>query len=201
MINQPPTPDIFRHMSVEMLYLYTANRPCRLIQRDGQPYLERYYVMSSTGATDSEEGEQIIYLHRFVGSGEDQALHDHPWQCESLLLHGWYDERILIDNQTVQQHTRTPGTLRKINPYQPHQIVNPRPETWTLFLTHERERSWHFYIPAPDSHSYVMIGYRDYLNSHDPKSSGKVSRHDWWLDPDCPTGATAGREPLSELFA
>ena len=59
------------------LFRYTARRPCRLIDIEGRPYLERYYLGSLFGVT--------AYLHRFVGYDSDREVHDHPW---TLFVHG-----------------------------------------------------------------------------------------------------------------
>lgn len=198
MNNQINITTIF-NASVAELFELTAELPCRIIQRDGQPYLERYFV-----SDDYYDRFLCIpgytYIHRFVGGGEDEALHDHPWPCSSDILHGHYTEKRLVDANTISERKLTPVNRNIINLYQPHQICNPAPETWTLFRTKNRERSWNFYTPIAGENAYKMINYKDYLNQHDRDSAGQRARFDWWNANNCPTGSTADREHLAKNF-
>lgn len=46
--------------------------PHKIIQNcDGDPYLLRWYVFKSDRVS--------LFLHKFIRSDEDRALHDHPW--------------------------------------------------------------------------------------------------------------------------
>ncbi len=48
------------------------------------PYLHRWYVLRS---------ERIgLFIHKFVRSDEDRALHDHPWSFIVIPLWGGYIE-------------------------------------------------------------------------------------------------------------
>ncbi len=73
-----------RPMIRRALYRLTAGLRCRLISRDGRPYLERYYL--------GRLGPVTAYLHRFVGRDGDEETHDHPWRAISLVLAGSYRE-------------------------------------------------------------------------------------------------------------
>ncbi|MGL4233216.1 MAG: hypothetical protein ACRDAM_15970 [Casimicrobium sp.] len=72
-------------LTKRILYRLTNNRPLRVIDEDGRPYLERYFLFRALGVR--------CYLHRFVGDDPARGLHDHPWPWAlSIILAGWYRE-------------------------------------------------------------------------------------------------------------
>lgn len=77
-------------MMSKLLFKLTARLPCRLIQLDSGPYLERYYLGTLLGVT--------FYLHRFVSSDTERHLHNHPWGWgRALVLAGGYVEESVHD--------------------------------------------------------------------------------------------------------
>ncbi|QSM01125.1 hypothetical protein SEA_NANOSMITE_80 [Mycobacterium phage Nanosmite] len=56
-----------------------------LTRDDGSVYLKRWHVIPRNKLFN-------IYLHQFLGSDDDRALHDHPWWFASLVLKGGYYE-------------------------------------------------------------------------------------------------------------
>lgn len=125
-----------------LLFKLSGYLPCRIIDIDDKPYLERYYLFSVLG--------REFYLHRFVSGDGDRNLHDHPWDFSfSLVLTGSYDE-------VVQKYfcPKSLGILKKrklkrgrfniIKGSKFHQIVSAEPETWTLFVTGKRIKDWGF---------------------------------------------------------
>lgn len=92
-----------------------------------------------------------IYLHRFIRSDYDRALHDHPWPFVSILLRGGYTE---VHNQTIDGketkvlHRR--GTVLVRPAEWKHRVelswdLDNTP-TWTLVLVGRRQRQWGFWI-------------------------------------------------------
>lgn len=118
----------------------------RMIKRDGEDYLERFYIFSSKRLG--------IYLHRFWAD-DDPMLHDHPWHSISILIHGRYFETIPAnrDNPFGQVHTLTRGPLKPIMFWRRaqdcHWITLPKwqkpGETWSIFVRFNRIRKWGFY--------------------------------------------------------
>src|SRR5689334_12083560 len=51
----------------------------------GRNYLYRWYIIPNNRLLN-------VYLHKFVGSDDDRALHDRPWPNVSILLKGVYLE-------------------------------------------------------------------------------------------------------------
>lgn len=124
--------------------LYWASRwlPCKLIPRgtDNGPYLERYFLCRFLG--------RRFYLHRFVESDADESLHAHPWLWAfSLVLTGWYRERILTGLSRRYGIRSIQRKIRLLN-YIPagrfHAIEHVRMETWTLFVIPDVEYDWCF---------------------------------------------------------
>src|SRR5258707_1186927 len=65
---------------------FTIPRPADFnIGGQGDVYLERWWVIPRNRYFN-------IYLHHFLRSDDDRALHDHPWWNLSVLLKGKYLE-------------------------------------------------------------------------------------------------------------
>ena len=68
-----------------------SRQPDFVIQPDGHTvYLNRWWYIKRNKIANN-------YVHQFLRSDDDRALHDHPWLFNiSILLHGSYlEERIL----------------------------------------------------------------------------------------------------------
>lgn len=62
-----------------------TGQPHQVIGGHDDPYLLRWYVIPRNPVFN-------VYLHKFLRSDDDRALHDHPWWFVSLILRGRYDE-------------------------------------------------------------------------------------------------------------
>lgn len=90
-----------------------------------------------------------VYLHQFLRSDDDRALHDHPWAWCSLLLKGRYIEHTIRAGGIHRRRVRLPGTLRCALPSTAHRVeVLPGEGAWTIFVTGPRVRRWGFHCPA-----------------------------------------------------
>lgn len=129
-------------MIERLLYQLTARLPCRFIDgEDGEPYLERYYLVGAFG--------WHVYIHRFVDSDPDRGLHDHPWgRALSLVLAGGYEELRPRRGDLDDPVSRfvAPGRLNLLRGEDFHRVVlrAGRP-AWTLFLHGPRVKGWGFY--------------------------------------------------------
>lgn len=87
-----------------------------------------------------------LYLHKFVRSDDDRALHDHPWWYVSLLIRGGYTE--LTPDGPVRRSA--PSIVFRPITHQHRVVLLPdghggeRP-CWTLFLTGPDVRRWGFW--------------------------------------------------------
>ena len=59
--------------------------PHQVIGDGDTPYLRRWYIIPRNPVLN-------VYLHQFLRSDDDRALHDHPWWFASLILKGGYYE-------------------------------------------------------------------------------------------------------------
>lgn len=165
----------------KFLFWLTARMPCRLIDIDGKPYLERYYVGKLFGIT--------FYLHRFVAADGDRDVHDHPWgRAAALLLCGGYTEERLqwfdIDGGwlAVDRELR-PLRLNWIGARVFHRIAKAEPETWTLFMHGKRVKKWGFLHHAHQEDTVVY---------HQPYNVAATKNWETTM----PLGKDSKRQPL-----
>jgi hypothetical protein len=94
-----------------------------------------------------------IYLHCFLRSDDDRALHDHPWLNLSILLRGEYDEHTIRAGGINVRTRRRAGDVKLRMPGAAHRIELLTGEDgrgipcWTLFITGPRLRQWGFHCP------------------------------------------------------
>ncbi len=171
----------------QLLYKFTANKPCRLIDIDGAPYLERYYLGTFLGWT--------FYLHRFVSGDGDRSLHDHPWKrAVSVVLAGSYRESRLdyLNTEHTCGMNTTERVVRWFNIIRGsdfHQILDAKPNTWTLFMHSSRSKGWGF---LKISNMRLMENETAEVVYHQPFDA--LATIDWHLS--APVGTEANREPM-----
>jgi hypothetical protein len=114
----------------------------------GVGYLERWHIIPRNRFFN-------IYLHKFSGSDDDRALHDHPWSSVSFLLKGRLRE---VTNTTSWMGIR----VRRFVPFfrsakYAHKLVllGEKP-AWTLFITGPVVREWGFLCPKGWQHWSTM---------------------------------------------
>lgn len=121
------------------------------------PYLLRWFVIPRNPVCN-------VYLHLFLRSDDDRALHDHPWASISLLLDGEYTEH-LADNQ---KRLLRAGDMRvRMSGKLAHRIELHKGPCWTLFVTGPRYRQWGFHCPQGWRH------WREFTNPSDPGAIGR----------------------------
>lgn len=85
--------------------------PDVLIGGDVDPYMRRWWVIPRNPYFN-------IYLHHFLRSDDDRALHDHPWDNMSVLLKGSYIEHMPADpKKWMEEGDRTEITAVRKAPY------------------------------------------------------------------------------------
>lgn len=118
------------------------------IAPDGEPYLYRWHV-----SPRNPHGN--VYFHLQVLSDPERPLHDHPWDNQTVILAGGYDE--VYDRWPGM---RWPGgtphpEMRKLRKgdviarkaEEAHRLILPAdiPYTMTLFSTGPHRRAWGFW--------------------------------------------------------
>lgn len=120
------------------------------------PYLQRWYIVPRNDRMN-------VYLHRFLRSDDDRALHDHPWPNISWLLEGEYREHT---PQGVFH--RSAGCYVMREPTDSHRIelIDDQPVT-SLFFTGPKEREWGFHCPQG------WVHWQEFLGAYDGSAEGK----------------------------
>jgi hypothetical protein len=127
----------------------TRRAPDFLIGGAERPYIRRWWVIPRNRFFN-------VYLHHFLRSDDDRALHDHPWVNCSILLRGGYVEHT-VDAYGAEHaevlyapdiRFRASGKLaHRIELLSNHIHTDQFGERpcWTLFITGPRYREWGFH--------------------------------------------------------
>lgn len=101
----------------------------------GENYLSRWWVIPRNRYFN-------IYLHKFSGSDDDRALHDHPWWSVSFLLKGELKEHMDFKVRFVPWLFPILRSAKMA-----HRLELVKGSAWTLFITGPRLREWGFHCP------------------------------------------------------
>lgn len=121
-------------------------KPDFIIGTLDEPYLERWWLIPRNKWFN-------VYLHHFLHSDEDRALHDHPYYNVSFILRGSYIEHQEGDLRIVRRRFR-PVFRRAVTTHRIELFndANGPIPVWTLFITGPRVREWGFLCPAGWKH-------------------------------------------------
>lgn len=130
-----------------------SGKPHQIIGSGSNPYMHRWYLVPTNPWVK-------VYVHKFLRSDDDRALHDHPWSFVSVILRGGYVE---ISESSEHKTTllcrssifdvRSPFWRRAIV-FRPatyrHRVsllINQGVEQpcWTLIVTGPHVREWGFW--------------------------------------------------------
>lgn len=174
----------------------TANMPCKQINVNDVPYLQRFFA----GTFINQTGECDLWFHRFMSGDGDQHPHWHPMNMRSSVLCGSYREEYLCDGVKLERIIypcdasrnflinlcakaeqgyplrKIPGRTRRIGMHDIHRIAEVHPGTWSMLLVEpERVPVWGF---INDSGEYEIRkgSPRDWWKNHQPRglNSGDV---------------------------
>lgn len=136
---------LFNHVALVRRADFTIGSPL-------DPYMQRWWLIPRNRFCN-------VYLHCFLRSDDDRALHDHPWRSLSLLLRGECVEHTIDAGGIHQRRWLCVGDVRLRSATLAHRIELPRrvelstawkwhegiEPCWTLFLTGPVERDWGFH--------------------------------------------------------
>jgi len=138
-----------------------ARTPDFIIGGADNPYLIRWWLIPRNRVFN-------IYVHCFLRSDDDRALHDHPWVNASILLEGEYTEHT-IDAGGIEHRTiRKAGAVKLRTGKSAHRIELHNGPCWTVFVTGPVYRKWGFHCPQKG-----WGHYRDFVADHDKGTIGK----------------------------
>lgn len=109
-----------------------------------------------------------IYLHQFLRSDDDRALHDHPWFNLSWLIRGSYIEHTISAGGINRKRRRVRGDFKLRPPWAAHRIELDDGDCWTVFITGPRLRSWGFHCPESG-----WVHWRDFTASDNAGAIGR----------------------------
>lgn len=104
------------------------------------PYLRRWWLIPRNVVCNA-------YLHLFLRSDDDRALHDHPWVNASMVLRGQYTEHTISAGGIHRRAVRAAGDVVFRLPSAAHRVELTHGPCWSLFLTGPRVREWGFHCP------------------------------------------------------
>lgn len=137
----------------------TSRAPDFIIGGKETPYVRRWWVIPRNRWFN-------VYLHQFLRSDDDRALHDHPWVNLSILLQGEYREHTIAAGGVEYVVLRKAGQFKFRMPGTAHRIEIDEP-CWTLFITGPVVRNWGFHCPKE------WRPWQEFVDKRDAGSIGK----------------------------
>lgn len=110
------------------------------------PYLRRWWIIPRNRLFN-------VYLHEFLRSDDDRALHDHPWWSLSFLLEGEFWEHGVGGRFRLLSAPSV--TLRSANYAHRIELIDGA-RAVTLFITGPKIREWGFLCPRGWRHWAVF---------------------------------------------
>lgn len=168
---------MFERIANWLIGIAAKRPPDFVIGGDDRPYLLRWWIIPRNKVFN-------IYLHRFMRSDDDRALHDHPWSNFSLLLRGCYTEHTIAAGGIGHRRLLVAGDFRlRWTGRIAHRVelideaigfdgcappIRASQPCWTLFITGPRYREWGFHCQENG-----WIDWRRFTAEDDPGSIGK----------------------------
>jgi hypothetical protein len=127
-----------------------------------RPYLVRWWLIPRNRLFN-------VYVHLFLRSDDDRALHDHPWLFNaSWLLKGAYVEHAIAAGGINVRTERGKGAFKFRWGGAPHRVELHQGACWTLFITGPIVRRWGFHCP---DHGWVP--WEEFTKANDPGAIGR----------------------------
>lgn len=127
----------------------------------GDPYLRRWWLIPRNRWFN-------VYLHCFLASDDERALHDHMYFNLSFILEGRYTEHTIRAGGIHRAVEYRAGQVKFRSPWTAHRIeIKPGEACWSLFITGPRMRQWGFHCPN---------GWRHWADFVDDRDIGKTGK-------------------------
>jgi hypothetical protein len=154
-----PAP-LVRSIRDRMLSVSKSREPDFLIGGAEHPYMQRWWIIPRNRFFN-------VYLHHFLRSDDDRALHDHPWWNVSLLLDGAYVEHTIAAGGVQHAIRYCACELKFRTAKSAHRVEITDGPTWSLFITGPAIRNWGFHCPKG------WRRWQDFVSSRDAGSVGR----------------------------
>jgi hypothetical protein len=139
-----------------------------VIELEDGEYLCRYYLFGRLVKHNYPHARGFLtwmsksyYIHRFLKSDQDRALHNHPWEFRSVVLCGAYREEYRTGTPgayRVVSRVRRAGSVAKMGADHFHRVDLVTNDVWTLFITGKKIQTWGFW----DRERGVFIPHHEY---------------------------------------
>lgn len=151
-----------------------ARNPDFIIGGQEAPYLRRHWLLPRNRWLN-------VYVHEFLRSDDDRALHDHPYLFNvSWLIDGWYIEHTIREGGVGVATMRSAGEFKFRWGSAPHRVelvtqtmvraglVESAPAPcWTVFITGPRVREWGFHC------GHRWVPWQEFTDARDAGAIGK----------------------------
>lgn len=159
----------------ELILRWARNRkPDFVIGGHEHPYLRRHWLIPRNRFFN-------VYVHEFLRSDDDRALHCHPWLFNaSWLIEGEYIEHTIAAGGVATAAPRKAGDWKFRWGRAPHRVELRTEEVtgngwsvgyslpcWTVFITGPVVREWGFHCPKR------WVPWREFVDARDAGSIGK----------------------------
>lgn len=151
---------IIKRLYPRLRRIAATRYPDAVIGNTSDAYMKRWWVIPRNRFFN-------IYLHHFLRSDDDRALHDHPWLNCSILLAGRYTEHTIAAGGVNSRIVYAAGAVKFRGAKYAHRVELTDGPCWSLFITGPIMREWGFHCPA---------GWRPWKQFVDEKDSGKIGR-------------------------
>lgn len=132
-----------------------SRRPHQVIRCERGDYLHRWFLVPQNRWVN-------VYVHRFVGSDDPPALHNHPWRFLSLVLSGAY-----LDVTEHGAQWRGPGSLVYRPAHHRHRVQLIRDAEGrerrcvSVVVTGAHQQTWGFFCPRSEGR-WRFIPWREF---------------------------------------
>src|SRR5882757_10818132 len=132
---------VTRELLRRAVRIVARREPDFVIGGPADPYLKRWWLLPRNPVFN-------VYLHLFLRSDDDRALHDHPWVNGSILVEGRYIEETIRRGGIHVRTERRAGAIKLRGPRAAHRVelIDGQPCT-TIFIIGPRLRRWGFHCP------------------------------------------------------
>lgn len=154
------SPAIIRRLQSFAAGTAARRAPDFIIGGKDNPYMLRWWIIPRNKFFN-------VYLHRFLRSDDDRALHDHPWWNVSCLIEGEYTEHTIEAGGVNARAIYRAGDLKARRSIAAHRVDLHAGPCWSLFITGPVVREWGFHCPA---------GWRPWKQFVSARDNGEIGR-------------------------
>lgn len=141
-----------------LLRMSATRDPDFIIGSPADPYMRRWFIIPRNAVFN-------VYLHEFLRSDDDRALHDHPWWNISIILANCYVEQTILAGGVNKRRVYTAGDVKFRAARSAHRVELANGKCWTLFITGPRLREWGFHCPS---------GWKHWTKFVNPNNRGEI---------------------------